>query len=182
MEKNDPHVLKQVTLSKLGDQMPDHVKFAIENTKLDNVAYSGFRYRPFWDVLTGTISKGNVCVVGDAFHPTTPYIGQGGCVALEDGLVLARCLAQAFAQKTGNERTSKEGDENEELKRIKYAVEMYTKERWWRVIKAIAITNIAGSILLSDGVIMKFLREKVLGKIMLKLIWHLADFDCVKLN
>ncbi|KAJ1436312.1 hypothetical protein SESBI_04343 [Sesbania bispinosa] len=40
------------------------------------------------------ISKGNVCVVGDAFHPMAPDLGQGGCCALEDGVVLARCLGE----------------------------------------------------------------------------------------
>lgn len=30
--------------------------------------------------------------VGDAAHPTTPNLGQGGCLALEDAVVLARAL------------------------------------------------------------------------------------------
>jgi 2-polyprenyl-6-methoxyphenol hydroxylase-like FAD-dependent oxidoreductase len=34
---------------------------------------------------------GVVCV-GDAAHPTTPNLGQGGCLALEDAVVLARAL------------------------------------------------------------------------------------------
>ena len=47
-------------------------------------------------------SRGRAVLVGDAAHPTTPNLGQGGCLAIEDGLVLARCLAehpppQAFA-------------------------------------------------------------------------------------
>lgn len=31
-------------------------------------------------------------LLGDAIHPTTPNLGQGGCMAIEDALVLARCL------------------------------------------------------------------------------------------
>jgi 2-polyprenyl-6-methoxyphenol hydroxylase-like FAD-dependent oxidoreductase len=31
-------------------------------------------------------------LLGDAIHPTTPNLGQGGCLAMEDALVLARCF------------------------------------------------------------------------------------------
>ncbi|ATO19023.1 monooxygenase [Acinetobacter sp. LoGeW2-3] len=36
--------------------------------------------------------KGNVVIVGDAAHSTTPDIGQGGCQAMEDAIYLARVL------------------------------------------------------------------------------------------
>jgi 2-polyprenyl-6-methoxyphenol hydroxylase-like FAD-dependent oxidoreductase len=36
---------------------------------------------------------GRVTLLGDAAHPTTPNLGLGGCMAIEDGLVLARALA-----------------------------------------------------------------------------------------
>ncbi len=31
-------------------------------------------------------------MLGDAIHPTTPNLGQGGCLAIEDALVLAMCF------------------------------------------------------------------------------------------
>ncbi|MDQ4121466.1 MAG: FAD-dependent monooxygenase [Acidobacteriota bacterium] len=37
-------------------------------------------------------SQGRVCLIGDAAHPTTPNLGQGGCMALEDAVVLTKCL------------------------------------------------------------------------------------------
>ncbi|HET9478721.1 MAG TPA: FAD-dependent monooxygenase [Pyrinomonadaceae bacterium] len=33
-------------------------------------------------------------LLGDAIHPTTPNLGQGGCLAMEDSMVLARCFQQ----------------------------------------------------------------------------------------
>jgi 2-polyprenyl-6-methoxyphenol hydroxylase-like FAD-dependent oxidoreductase len=33
-----------------------------------------------------------VVLIGDAAHPVTPDLGQGGCLAIEDAVVLARCL------------------------------------------------------------------------------------------
>ena len=39
-----------------------------------------------------TWHKGNIVLVGDAIHATTPNLGQGGAQAIEDGLALARCF------------------------------------------------------------------------------------------
>ena len=36
--------------------------------------------------------NGRMTLLGDAIHPTTPNLGQGGCLAMEDALVLARCF------------------------------------------------------------------------------------------
>lgn len=36
---------------------------------------------------------GRVILLGDAAHPTLPFLGQGAGMAMEDGIVLARCLA-----------------------------------------------------------------------------------------
>jgi len=38
---------------------------------------------------------GRACVIGDAAHPTLPFLAQGANMAIEDGMVLARCL-EAF--------------------------------------------------------------------------------------
>jgi 2-polyprenyl-6-methoxyphenol hydroxylase-like FAD-dependent oxidoreductase len=38
--------------------------------------------------------RGRCLLIGDAAHPTTPNLGQGGCLAIED----AACLWQLFAQ------------------------------------------------------------------------------------
>lgn len=42
--------------------------------------------------------RGRVCVIGDAAHSSTPFMGQGGAMALEDSVVLAAMLARAFAE------------------------------------------------------------------------------------
>jgi 2-polyprenyl-6-methoxyphenol hydroxylase-like FAD-dependent oxidoreductase len=38
-------------------------------------------------------SKGPVVVIGDAAHPMRPHMGQGGCQAIEDGVLLSMSLA-----------------------------------------------------------------------------------------
>ena len=41
-------------------------------------------------------SKGRITLLGDACHPTLPFLGQGGVMAIEDGYILAACLAKYF--------------------------------------------------------------------------------------
>lgn len=42
-------------------------------------------------------SKGNASLLGDACHPTLPFMAQGACMAIEDAAVLAGCLTGADA-------------------------------------------------------------------------------------
>src|SRR5262249_40417388 len=37
-------------------------------------------------------SGGRITLVGDACHPTLPFLAQGAVMAIEDGFILARCL------------------------------------------------------------------------------------------
>ena len=37
-------------------------------------------------------AQGRVCVIGDAAHPTLPFLAQGANMALEDAVILVRCL------------------------------------------------------------------------------------------
>ncbi len=44
--------------------------------------------------------RGRVALLGDAAHSTTPDIGQGGCAAMEDAVVLGEVLRQGVAIET----------------------------------------------------------------------------------
>jgi salicylate hydroxylase len=39
-------------------------------------------------------TDGRATLVGDACHPMLPFLAQGACMAIEDGYILARCLAR----------------------------------------------------------------------------------------
>jgi salicylate hydroxylase len=41
-------------------------------------------------------SNARVTLLGDASHPTLPFLGQGGVMAIEDGYVIAACLQKYF--------------------------------------------------------------------------------------
>lgn len=55
-------------------------------------------YRPLeWLFLEGPWHKGRVVLIGDAAHATTPHLGQGAGMAIEDSIVLADELARGTA-------------------------------------------------------------------------------------
>jgi salicylate hydroxylase len=45
-----------------------------------------------------TWSKGRITLLGDACHPTLPFLGQGGVMSIEDGYVVAACLDKYFGE------------------------------------------------------------------------------------
>jgi len=53
----------------------------------------GVVYRPLETImLDGPWHRGRVVLLGDAVHATTPHLGQGAGMAVEDGIVLAEEL------------------------------------------------------------------------------------------
>ncbi|XP_021286377.1 uncharacterized protein LOC110418086 [Herrania umbratica] len=114
--EKDPSKLKQFVLNKLDGASHD-IKAVIQNTAPDAfVPSSPLRIRPPWDLL----SKGNLCLAGNALHQMTIDIGQGGCSALEDAVGLSRCLVEALV-KPGREFKGK-AFEQEDYKRIELAL------------------------------------------------------------
>jgi 2-polyprenyl-6-methoxyphenol hydroxylase-like FAD-dependent oxidoreductase len=64
--------------------LPDILQAADEQKMIRN-EITDFDPIPKW-------SKRNICLIGDAAHASTPYMGQGGCQAVEDAYVIAKCL------------------------------------------------------------------------------------------
>ncbi|WJZ83459.1 hypothetical protein VitviT2T_003139 [Vitis vinifera] len=96
--EGDPAKVKQFVLDNLG-KVPDELREIVESTVLETIISARLRYRKPWELQWGSISKDNVCVVGDALHPMTPDLAQGRSAALEDDIVLVRCLAEALSKK-----------------------------------------------------------------------------------
>jgi salicylate hydroxylase len=45
-----------------------------------------------------TWSNGRITLLGDACHPTLPFLGQGGVMSIEDAYVVAACLDKYFGE------------------------------------------------------------------------------------
>ncbi|XP_058219899.1 monooxygenase 2-like [Rhododendron vialii] len=176
MQEN-PAKMKQFVLKKIS-QLPQQAAAVVEMTELDSISCSPLKQRLPWNLLLGNISKGNVCVAGNALHPMTPNIGQGSGSALEEGVVLAKCLAEALLKKPRNEIQNEE----EEYGRIKKGLEKFAKERRWRSFSLISAAYVVGFIQERNGKVMRFLREKFLSQFTISIVGKMADFHCGELN
>jgi 2-polyprenyl-6-methoxyphenol hydroxylase-like FAD-dependent oxidoreductase len=68
-----------------------------------------------------TWGEGCLTLIGDAIHPLTPNLGQGGCLAIEDAAVLACCF----------EKYSPNGDANEAARALRrYESLRHSRTAW----------------------------------------------------
>lgn len=99
---------------KLASAPPRMAELAKQITDDDGVVYKPLE----WHFIDGNWYKGPVVLIGDAAHGTTPHLGQGAGMAIEDSLVLAdelsskASIADAFA-----------GFQERRFERCKYIVE-----------------------------------------------------------
>lgn len=101
---------------------------------------------------------------GDAAHPMTPNLGQGGCAALEDAVVLARELAKAKTS-TGRE-TSQNGHPSDtetllDPSAIENVLRSYERERIPRAAKLTVQSWVYGTLLQIGFPPVTFARDNV---------------------
>ncbi|KAG7011777.1 hpxO [Cucurbita argyrosperma subsp. argyrosperma] len=145
----NPAKLKQLVLSKLGE-MPGEARAVIEETDAMCV----------WLVMRCTNE--------------TPDLGQVGVLLLEDGVVLARCIAEALLKKPSSPE--------EEVLLLEMGLRKYAAERKWRSIDLIGTAYMVGRLQQSSGVFAKFFRDKILSHFLVGLLLGRTNFDCGKLD
>jgi 2-polyprenyl-6-methoxyphenol hydroxylase-like FAD-dependent oxidoreductase len=82
----DPHALVTELFRGWADPVPE----IIASTPPDQLVHNDIIDRP----PMPTWSRGRIGLIGDAAHPTTPNLGQGGCMAIEDAVALPRALTK----------------------------------------------------------------------------------------
>tara|TARA_Y100000589_G_C27191141_1_gene644855 strand:- start:2429 stop:3562 length:1134 start_codon:yes stop_codon:yes gene_type:complete len=85
LENDEPEGAKQ-KLKRLFGNFHHPIPELIENT--DQILKNSLADR----IPKKGWTKGNITLVGDAAHPTTPNLGQGGCMAVEGAYLLAKCI------------------------------------------------------------------------------------------
>ncbi|KAJ0973306.1 hypothetical protein J5N97_021265 [Dioscorea zingiberensis] len=120
----DPELIRNEVM-KTTKEFPEEYHEVVKRSELSSLTLAPLLFRVPWDVAFGPSRRGCVTVTGDAFHPMTPDIAQGGCAALEDAVVLARNIA--------NKRHN-----------VAEGIEKYVKERRWRAARLVAFSYIAG--------------------------------------
>lgn len=103
----DPKAVKAELIDKIHG-MPEPIPTAFEGTDPnDIISHDYFDIKPM-----DTWQHGRVVLMGDAAHSMTPFIGQGGCQAIEDAYSLGKFFAnedstEAVFEKYQEERIDK---------------------------------------------------------------------------
>ena len=129
-------------------------------------------FRKPWDILFHKLSKDNITVAGDAMHPMTPDLGQGGCAALEDAVVLGRHIGEVLKKKNRKLDSRDIGE----------AIDGYVTERRWRVAWLVAGSYLSGWAQQGgSNWWMKFFRDVVFYRFLFYKLVNVAYYDCGKL-
>ncbi|GER34766.1 FAD/NAD(P)-binding oxidoreductase family protein [Striga asiatica] len=149
----DPSILRQETETLVKD-WPTELLDVIRSSPDDTIIRTPLVDRWLWPGVSPPSSKGKVVLVGDAWHPMTPNLGQGACCALEDAIVLTGLLAEAVKTGTFN---------------VEDAFRSYGEQRWPRIFPLTARANLVGALLQLENSVVCSLRDNVLVPKLVKL-------------
>ncbi|KAK0607910.1 hypothetical protein LWI29_022483 [Acer saccharum] len=119
----NPEQIQRKVIEIYAKNFPQEYLDIVRHSDLSTLTWAPLMFRYPLDIVFGNLSKGNITVVGDAMHPMTPDLGQGGCAALEDAVVLGRHIGNLLI---ANGRL-------EPIRDVALAIEGYVLERRWRV-------------------------------------------------
>ncbi|KAL8133080.1 hypothetical protein AgCh_008516 [Apium graveolens] len=143
----------------------------VSHLDLSTLTWGPLKLRLPWNVIFGNLNKGTITVAGDAMHPMTPDLGQGGCSALEDAVVLGRCIGESYLK---NERQLVSSE-------VAKAIDDYVKERRWRVAGLIAASFVSGWMQDGSSWLKRFIRNAIFYRIFRQYFSNITNYDCGKL-
>nr|CAB3491688.1 unnamed protein product [Digitaria exilis] len=135
-------------------------------------------YMPPWRLVLGRFQRGTVTLAGDAMHVMGPFNGQGGSVALEDAVVLARSLSMAVPAGGGVDAAAMVTDNHgmeEEV--IRAAIGRYVRERRPRVAKLSLECFVIGTLLGTKSLVKRLICVAVLA-VLGNMSGFKANYDC----
>ncbi|EEF32314.1 monoxygenase, putative [Ricinus communis] len=167
----DPELIQKAVIDKYAKYFPSEFLDVVRHADLSTITWAPLMLRHPWNVIFGNLSRGSVTVAGDAMHPMTPDLGQGGCSALEDAVVLGRHIGNSFIK---NGRLVE--------KDMPRAIDGYVKERRWRAAGLITGSYLSGWVQQSgSNWWMKFLRDFIFYGFLFRKVFNSVVYDCGKL-
>ncbi|MBA0795041.1 hypothetical protein Gohar_019316, partial [Gossypium harknessii] len=164
----DPALLRKQA-KELVSNWPEELIRLIDLSPDETISKTPLVDRWLWPGLTPPASTGKVVLVGDAWHPMTPNLGQGACCALEDSVILTKKLANAI--KSGPAA-------------IEGALRAYGEERWPRVFPLTVRANLVGSLLQWDNQLVCSIRNNIVIPKLVRLgpVLEHTNFECEPLK
>ncbi|CAO2812777.1 unnamed protein product [Amaranthus hypochondriacus] len=142
--QKDPTSIRQRTLSLTAGFSRDIVDM-IEKSDLSTLSVTRLRYRAPWNLLSGNFRRESITVAGDAWHVMGPFLGQGGSAALEDAIVLVRCLSKKISDADVRGSIMELSGQ-----KVMEALDEYLNERRRRVFLLSLFTYLRGLLLVDD--------------------------------
>ncbi|XP_010449894.1 PREDICTED: uncharacterized protein LOC104732065 [Camelina sativa] len=179
MQDNDHEVKDQVSIANLClkwvDELFEDWKEMVKTCDVESLSLTHLRYRAPSEIMFGKFRRGTVTVAGDAMHVMGPFLGQGGSAALEDAVVLARCLARNVGTDHGDLL------EDCSMRSIEEAIDEYVKERRMRLLGLSMQTYLTGRSLQTPSKVVRlifiFLLVLLFGRDQIR---H-TQYDCGRL-
>eukprot|EP01024_Parvocaulis_polyphysoides_P016670 TRINITY_DN17418_c0_g3_i1.p1 TRINITY_DN17418_c0_g3~~TRINITY_DN17418_c0_g3_i1.p1 ORF type:complete len:304 (+),score=40.15 TRINITY_DN17418_c0_g3_i1:63-914(+) len=158
----DPKQIKNEALKSIQDWKVPLAEM-VSQTPEENLSRSSLGDR--WLFPNSTVGIGSITLAGDALHPMTPNMGQGGCTALEDAVSLAKFLEPVW----------KSGNINDALRQYE---RVRTTRCWLVTIKSFLL----GFIAQSDFSPLVFTRDVFAKKSSTEGFLSIADYDVSQLQ
>lgn len=165
----DPELIQKQVIEEYAENFPSKYLDVVRQADLSTLTWAPLMFRTPWNLIFRNLSKGNITVAGDAMHPMTPDLGQGGCSALEDAVVLGRHIGSCFI-KNGYVLVAED---------IARAIDAYVKERRWRAAWLITGSYFSGWV--QEGGSkwwIRFLRDVIFYGFLFSKVFNAASYDC----
>lgn len=94
VERDDWHVESWATQGSVQDCRSDFAGWHDDVQTFIDALHAPFKWALLLREPMSTWTRGRATLLGDAAHPTLPFLASGAAMAIEDGYVLARCLAE----------------------------------------------------------------------------------------
>lgn len=170
----DAETLRCAALESVRD-FPGPIGEFIKSSSADTLSLADIKARWFWpwEWDSKAKGKGSVTLVGDALHPMMPDLGQGASSAMEDAVVLGRCLSVLNL----NFEDINWGEKEETM--IEECFKEYAAARKWRVLGISGGAFVAGNVMDGYSSFLRFLREWAwLPFISMSHMTYFAASDC----
>ncbi|WCJ19479.1 FAD/NAD(P)-binding oxidoreductase family protein [Euphorbia peplus] len=169
MTREPGEAIQKAVMSNYAKNFPAEFLNSVSHTDLPTLTCAPLMLRQPWKLFFGKLSKGNITVCGDAMHPMTPDLGQGGCSSLEDGVVLSRHIGNSFIQK-GGALVAEE---------MRETLQRYVEERRWRVAALIGGSYLSGWVQQGGSSwLRKFVRDVIFYPFLARRVFSATAFDC----
>ncbi|KAL5555761.1 hypothetical protein UlMin_037997 [Ulmus minor] len=169
----DPKEIQKDLIENYAKDLPEMYLEVVKHCDLSTLTWATLMLRLPWKVAFGKLSKQTITVAGDAMHPMTPDLAQGGCSALEDAVVLARHIGTSYIQNGGLFP-----------REMAKAIENYAEERKWRAAWLIAGSFLSGWVQSGGSHSLwglRLFRDIIFYKFILTRIVDFMHYDCGKL-